>query len=402
MRFFLTALFSTGLTLAATANPSAPADSLSEPLAATPLGLSRVTDVKPKKITILPIPVIFYQEETGLGYGLGGFLSGKFGSDTATRASNIRLQYWQTQKKQSLLQLVHTVFTPGEKYFLSGEVSAYDILLYYYGTGNNTRLEDESAQAYKLFIVNQRVQRQVADKLFAGVMYRYTKINDIEARPNDNGRPNVFLTDPRVTDAERAGYQTSLLGPVLTYDTRDNVLATFTGNYVDASAMFGGTGLGSDFRFARYQLDARHFRPILNSLGEHKTILALQALGQFHSGDVPFRELAGIGANLGGTLYNNANIMRGIYEQRFRDRQLAVVQAEVRRHLFWRIDGALFGSAGQTGYNLSDFTGDGMKYAGGGGIRFNFIRRDRVNLRLDYATGSGGFSGLYFFIGEAF
>jgi len=278
MRFFLTALFSTGLTLAATANPSAPADSLSEPLAATPLGLSRVTDVKPKKITILPIPVIFYQEETGLGYGLGGFLSGKFGSDTATRASNIRLQYWQTQKKQSLLQLVHTVFTPGEKYFLSGEVSAYDILLYYYGTGNNTRLEDESAQAYKLFIVNQRVQRQVADKLFAGVMYRYTKINDIEARPNDNGRPNVFLTDPRVTDAERAGYQTSLLGPVLTYDTRDNVLATFTGNYVDASAMFGGTGLGSDFRFARYQLDARHFRPILNSLGEHKTILALLAL----------------------------------------------------------------------------------------------------------------------------
>jgi outer membrane protein assembly factor BamA len=403
MRFLTAALALTGLASAAFAQPVAsivPVPAAETIPLETPAPLGLKADKPRKKITILPIPVLFYQEETGLGYGLGGLLSGRFGADTATRPSNVRAQYWTTQKKQSLLQLVHTVFTPGEKYFLSGEVSAYDILLFYYGNGNNTRLEDESALAYKLFIVNQRVQKQVANKLFAGVQYRFTGLSEIETEGSaENGGTNVFLTDGRLSPAERQDYNTSLLGPVLTYDTRDNVLASFTGNYLDVSAMFAGTGLGSDFRFARYQIDARHFRPLL---GSNRTILALQALGQFHTGDVPFRELAGLGANLGGTLYNNANIMRGIYEQRFRDRQLAVLQAEVRHHLFWRIDGAVFGSTGQTGYKLNDFDADGMKYAGGAGIRFNFIRRDRVNLRLDYATGSGGFSGLYFFIGEAF
>jgi outer membrane protein assembly factor BamA len=403
MRLFLAALFSIGLASTAAAQPLAslaplPSAEANEPTGPAPLGLK--ADKPPKKITILPIPVLFYQEETGLGYGLGGLLSGRFGQDTATRPSNIRAQYWTTQKKQSLLQVVHTVFTPGEKFFLSGEVSAYDILLFYYGNGNNTRSGDESPLAYKQFIVNQRVQKQVANKVFAGVQYRFTGVTDIKTEGSTkDGSTNVFLTDTRISGAERQDHNTSLLGPVITYDTRDNVLATFTGNYVDASAMFGGTGLGSDFRFARYQLDLRHFRPLF---GSNKTILALQALGQFHTGDVPFRELAGLGANLGGTLYNNANIMRGIYEQRFRDRQLAVFQAEVRHKLFWRIDGAIFGATGQTGYKLTDFDADGMKYAGGAGIRFNFIRRDRVNLRLDYATGSGGFSGLYFFIGEAF
>ncbi|GAA4359709.1 hypothetical protein GCM10023185_26530 [Hymenobacter saemangeumensis] len=375
-----------------------PAAEPAPPTGAAPLGLK--ADKPPRRFSILPVPVLFYQAETGLGYGLGGLLSGKFGDDTTTRASNIRAQFWTTQKKQSLLQLVHTVFTPGEKYYLNGEISAYDILLFYYGTGNNTRSQDESSQAYKLLIFNQRVQKQLANKLFGGVMYRYTRVKDIKAEGfTEGGAPNIFLTDPRVSPAERQDHQTSLLGPVLTYDTRDNVLSTFTGSYLDVSAMLGGLGLGSDYRFARYQVDARHFRPLL---GSNKTILALQAVGQFHTGDVPFRELAGIGANFGGTLYNNANIMRGIYEQRFRDRQMAAVQAEVRRKLIGRVDAAVFGAAGQTGYKVTDFDASGMKYAGGAGLRFNFIRRDRVNLRLDYAAGSGGFSGLYFFIGEAF
>jgi len=60
----------------------------------------------PKRITILPVPVLFYQQETGAGYGLGGLLSGRLGTDTLTRASNARAQFWTTQKSQSLFQFV--------------------------------------------------------------------------------------------------------------------------------------------------------------------------------------------------------------------------------------------------------------------------------------------------------
>lgn len=364
-----------------------------------PAGQAKATK-PPKRITILPVPVLFYQQETGAGYGLGGLLSGRLGEDTLTRASNARAQFWTTQKSQSLLQFVHTIYSPGEKFYLNGEISYYKTALYYYGIGNDTKKGNESLLGYRNLIINQRFQKSIAPKLFAGIMYRFTRVNDIQPDPNtvDGGAINYFYNNDngRLDQRQRENTNASGVGPVITLDTRDVALAAFKGNLLDVSVMFNGRGIGSDYNFVRYQFDARHYQPIFSK----KTILALQLLGQFHSGDVPFRELAGIGANLGGTLYNNANIARGIYEQRFRDRQLLVGQAELRQHLFWRIDGAAFGSLGEVGYNLSDFNIDGIKPAGGIGARFNFIRRDRVNLRFDYAWGSA--PGFYFAIGEAF
>lgn len=407
MRFPLAALALIGLTFMAAAQPVAPPDlalAAIPPVLAPTAGLRAPKSFgqigKNKQLTLLPIPVIFYQAETGLGYGLGGLLSGRFSADTLTRPSNVRLQYWTTQKSQSLIQLTHSVYTPGEKFYLNGEISAYDILLYYYGVGPKTPSADESETAYKLFIVNQRVQKQIAPKLFFGAQYRLTDVSqlDITARTTSGDNPNVFLRDSRLGERERHGTRVSGLGPVLTYDTRDVPLAAFKGDLLDVSATFNGTGLGSDYRFVRYQLDARHFQPILSN----RTILALQFLGQFHTGEVPFRELAGLGANLGGTLYNNANLMRGIYEQRFRDRQMITFQAELRQKLFWRIDGAVFGGVGNVSQYIDKFNLSDTKYAGGAGIRFNFLQRDRLNLRLDYAGGTGSSPGFLFAIGEAF
>jgi outer membrane protein assembly factor BamA len=414
MRFSLAALLLTGLAFSAAAQPAAPPDSVYTdttprsglaPLATRAAAQAQGTKSfgqlgKDGNLSLLPIPVLFYQAETGLGYGLGALLSGRFSKDTLTRPSNARVQYWTTQKGQSLLQLVHTVYTPGEKFYLNGEISAYDILLYYYGKGPNTSSANESETEYKLFIINQRLQKQIAPKLFFGAQYRFTSITGVTAPGNnvDNNGPNIFYTEQRLTERERQNTRVSGLGPVISYDTRDVPLAAFKGNLLDFGATFNGTGLGSDYRFVRYQLDARHFQPI----GSNRTILAAQFLGQFHTGDVPFRELAGIGANLGGTLYNNANLLRGIYEQRFRDRQMIMFQAELRQKLFWRIDAAVFGGVGNVNNYIDKFALSDTKYAGGAGIRFNFIRRDRVNLRLDYAGGTGSKPGFLFAIGEAF
>ncbi|MFC7670395.1 hypothetical protein ACFQT0_25765 [Hymenobacter humi] len=262
MRFPLAALALAGLTFAASAQTTARLDSATTASSAATSALPAAppklpNDVKPKRLTILPIPVIFYQAETGLGYGLGGLLSGRFSDDTLTRPSNIRAQYWQTQKKQSLIQLVHTVYTPGEKFYLNGEISAYDQLLYYYGIGPKSQSIDESETAYKLFIINQRIQKAIAPKVFFGAQYRFTGIRDIEIPTGtvdaQGTNVNVFLRDPRVTPREREDTHVSGLGPVFTYDTRDVPLAAFRGNLVDASVMFNGSGLGSDYRFVRYQ-----------------------------------------------------------------------------------------------------------------------------------------------------
>ena len=413
MRFSLAALLLPGLAFSAAATPIVPSDSaaISAPAPglaplATRMQLRSTKSFgqlgKNKTLTLLPIPVVFYQAETGFGYGLGGLLSGRFSQDTLTRPSNARVQYWTTTEGQSLLQLVHAVYTPGEKYYLNGEISAYKILLYYYGKGPNTLRADESKTEYNLFIINQRLQKQIAPKLFFGALYRFTNINDVTAtaKTTDDSRPSIFLAETSVPARARERFATRVsgLGPVITYDTRDVPLAAYNGNLLDFSATFNGTGLGSDYRFVRYQLDARHFQP----LGSNRTILATQFLGQFHTGDVPFRELAGLGANLGGTLYNNANLLRGIYEQRFRDRQMIMFQAEIRHNLIGRFDAAVFGGVGNVNNYIDKFALGDTKYAGGAGIRYRFIRRDRVNLRLDYAGGTGSAPGILFAIGEAF
>lgn len=405
MRFFplligLLSLASVGFSQTLPADP---------PVAAPPQAVK-----PPKKITILPVPVLFYQQETGAGYGLGGLLSGRLGTDTLTRASNMRVQFWTTQKKQSLIQFVHTIYSPGEKYYLNGEISAYKNRLYYFGTGNDAPRVQNSNRSFldfQLFIVNQRVQKSIAKNQFLGLQYRLARVYNVEpqmGRINDDGdeipvtnplnpnQQNYFFVDPRIDQRQRQNFSLSGIGPVYTFDSRDVALAASKGSLLDLQVMFNGKFVGSDYNFVRYQVDARHFQRIFSD----KTILALQFLGQFHSGNVPWYGLAGIGANLGGTLYNNANLMRGIYEQRFRDRQLVSAQAELRQHLFWRIDGAAFLGAGQVGYTIKDYSFGGIHTAGGVGARFNFIRRDRVNLRFDYAFGTD--PGFYFAIGEAF
>jgi outer membrane protein assembly factor BamA len=382
-----------------------PADSTAVAPARSP-GLSKLARVftTGDKPNFWPIPSVFSQQETGLAFGLNALPVWRFGKDSTTRKSNARLGGWVSQKGQTSLQLMHNIFTPGEKLYLLGEVSYYDVNYFYYGIGNDTREADESQVEYTALLFNERVMRRVAPNWFAGLQYRFTSLRHVRYNePRERGGPNKFQTDltqGRLTAQEAGGGSTSGFGPAVLYDGRDNVLATYRGQYLHVHSLFAGKYAGSDYRFNRFQLDARHFQSLL---GSTRTILALQYLGQFHTGGgVPFRELSAFGADLGGSIYNYATLMRGIYEARYRDRQMMTFQAEIRRHLFWRFDATVFGAVGEVAPRVRDFTLGGTKFAGGVGGRFQLNRRDRLNVRLDYGIGSGGSSGIYFAIGEAF
>jgi len=366
-----------------------------------PLGLTNETPPKKSmfapsdKPSFIPVPIAFYQQETGFAAGVAILPVWRFGTDTTVRKSNARLLAWYSQEKQTTIQLTHTIFTPGEKFYFSGELSYYDLAFNYYGVGNNTNKDVESHIQYPLFVFDEKALVNVVPNLFVGVRYRLTNLGEVELRDTE-GNTFPYYAIPA---EQREGGVSSGVGPALLYDGRDNVLATYRGNFVDAHMLFNGSALGSDYKFNRYQIDARHFNPLF---GSNNTIFGVQFLGQYHSGDVPFRELGGMGATLGGSLYNNAYLMRGIYENRFRDRQFTTVQAEIRQKLFWRFDVVGFMGVGQVGYKVSDYTFDGTKVAGGLGARFRFNRRDRLNIRLDYGVGSGGNSGIIFAVGEAF
>ncbi|RYU80782.1 BamA/TamA family outer membrane protein [Hymenobacter persicinus] len=346
------------------------------------------------KPSFIPFPIVFSQPETGLGYGLAVLPVWRFGTDTASRKSNARLLAWRTQRNQSLVQLTHNVFTPGERFLLTSEISNYyKFPINYYGYGPSTSRDDKSVIQYKVLIVAERVLRQVRRNLFVGLQYRGTYLRDVQIKENiDEGtpqqRPSLLLRRP-AREYEQSTF-VSGLGPSVVYDGRDNILSSFRGNYLEVSSFFNGGVLGSDFRFSRFLLDARHFQPLDQ---QNKTILAVQLVGQFNVGSVPFRELA----NLGGD-----KILRGYYDGRYRDRQMLAVQGELRCKLIGRFNGVLFGGLGQVGRTVSELGQNSLKATGGAGVRFQFNRRDRLNIRFDYGVGRGGSSGLYFSIGEAF
>ncbi|UYZ61700.1 BamA/TamA family outer membrane protein [Hymenobacter weizhouensis] len=352
------------------------------------------------KPNLIPLPFVFAQQETGFAGGLSILPVWRFGKDTTVRKSNARLFAWVSQEGQSTAQLTHTIFTKGEKLLFSGELSHYNQELFFYGIGNETSRSRESTLSYKLLIFDQKALARVRPNLFAGVRYRLTNTTDIEPVGTDNeGRLHSFLSDPRVSARERQNTFVSGFGPAVLYDSRDNVLATYRGWFVDAYGTVNRRWTGSDFHFTRYQLDVRHFRPLF---GSTNTILALNFIGQFHGGNVPFRELGGMAENLSSALFNYASIMRGIYELRFRDRQTVAFQGEIRQKLFWRIDGAVFAGVGEVGNRVSDLELDKTKIAGGAGLRFRFNRRDRLNIRLDYAGGSNSPGTFFLALGEAF
>jgi hypothetical protein len=94
-------------------------------------------------------------------------------------------------------------------------------------------------------------------------------------------------------------------------------------------------------------------------------------------------------------------ILRGYYKGRYRDKILAVVQAEVRIPVWWRFGVTAFAGAGDVAdrpgrLRLADF-----KFSWGWGIRFKISPREGTNLRMDVGYGKNG-SGFYLTANEAF
>ncbi len=335
----------------------------------------------PKKLSLTPFPALFSTPETGIGYGALVVPVYNFGSDSLTRSSNGQLLAYYTQKKQASVQLTYNIYTNHERFNITGAANYYDWPILYYGTGNSNSLSDSSLVTYKLLLLQNRVLRKIKNFVFAGGQYQLTRINDVSYK---NAQSKIRERDAHELD----GSITSGLGPALLYDSRDNPLNTTQGWYAEIGSFFNHKAIGSEFNFTRYTVDVRRFIPL-----SVKQVVAFQGLGKFSTGQVPFREMA---------LLGGGRTMRGFYEGRFRDRQLLAAQGEYRHQVFSRVGFVVFGSLGQVGNRGGDLNITTIKRAAGAGIRLMLNRKQRLNIRIDYAVGSDKAKGLYFDIGEAF
>ena len=147
--------------------------------------------------------------------------------------------------------------------------------------------------------------------------------------------------------------------------------------------------LGSEYSYNYYQLDLRQYIPINK---KREWILALQFYGLFGKGELPFNRLPALGGS---------NIMRGYYSGSFRDHNYIAFQMEWRMPIWKIISLRTWVGSGQVASDFNEFDWPGFKPNIGVGLRVQFDKRSRSNIRMDQGFGKDT-QGFYFKINEAF
>ncbi|WP_207430385.1 BamA/TamA family outer membrane protein [Sabulibacter ruber] len=323
-------------------------------------------------------PVAYYTPETQFGFGTKlihvrkseGFLP----TDRPTVYSPT-LVY--TTRKQILTAFTADVWRKHNKEHFQGQVEYNDYPYFFFGLGNEA--PDHQEEAYTSRTVNFAAQYERAfyGKVYLGARYefKYETIPEVE--------PGGQLAEKTILGSE--GTRSSGFGPSLMVDSRDNVFTPTRGYFNQVSAMFFGKYLGGETNFNRYKVDLRKYQKI------GPGVFAVQGLFTFVTGDAPFQFLSPLGG---------VNVMRGLLEGRFRDEDAAVIQADYRFPLFWRIGGAVFGGAGQVSRRIPDFAFNRFHLTGGGGLRYK-LNNEGMVVRGDVAFSDQGMY-LYFAFSEAF
>jgi outer membrane protein assembly factor BamA len=326
------------------------------------------------------VPLIFLTPETSWGFGAAGIYTFRFKGERAeSRPSQLQLGGAYTLENQILSYLPFQLFWKDELYNFYGEFGFYRYNYFFYGIGNE--FEDYEGELFDVTYPRVRINalRAVEPRLYVGIRYWMDRL-DI------SGFEEGGLLDEQPIPGKEGGWVTGL-GPMLTWDNRDNVFYPSQGSYLELASLFNGDWIGSDYSFTKITLDARAY--FKNRWGH---ILAGNLYLENNAGNVPYMQMA----LMGGT-----RRMRGYYEGRFRDRSMGILQAAYRFPLVWRLKMSVFGGYGAVSDEISELNLSDFRYTVGLGLRILLLKEEKAHVRLDYGLGKNT-SGIYITIGEAF
>lgn len=326
-------------------------------------------------------PLIAYSRETDVmlgGFGVYYFRLGD--APVESRPSYVAAGAMYTTRNQALVDVFPELWFDRERWVVTGQFGYRRFPDSYFGLGNDTRTADEERYLFHSFFDRMELRRRLLGPLFAGLRQEF-QVHEVL----DVGTNGLLATAPPL-GAE--GGIRSGGGPTLVWDSRDNTLAPHFGLYYQMALLTFQPFLGSDYRYTRFNLDARHYV----TFGERHTI-AVQYYLDLNGGDVPFHALAQIGG---------AVRLRGYFEGRFRDKNYLMAQVEYRlMPLIWRFGLVAFAAVGQVAPSLGDLTFEGTHWTVGGGVRFSINPEERIHLRADVGVGPDSW-GLYINVLEAF
>ena len=336
------------------------------------------------KISFGVYPAAGYKPETSFLLGLVGiavFNQKKQDDSQFIRPTTITPYFFYTFRKQFLSYLNMEMY-PQNRFYFRGTFRYWNYPDQYYGIGNKTSGISEEYKD-RIFKYEAKLSRIINKKILAGLAFQWQN-NHLS-----NIRNNGFLDTTAVVG--KGGGNVLGIGPHFRYDSRDNTLYTTKGYFLESYIIFNPPWGINDYHFNMFALDFRAYTRVFTT----ENILALQIYyNSVWGGNVPFYMLPKLGGD---------QRLRGIeHENRYTDRQAYYIQAEGRRHLFGRFGGVIFTGIGDVNNSLGNFSFRSLKFVIGIGGRFQPLKDEKLNLRLDAGKGPDKQYAIYFSLNEAF
>ena len=332
---------------------------------------------KPKWIAY---PTLAFSPETSWEIGVAAVMVYYANRDTTNRLSEASGFTFVTLEGQYGLHLEHALYSHQNKWFGLGKMKFQSYPLLYYGIGPDIEGEELAIANANFTLIRERFLRNVHGHWYFGLEVDYERLQKVSFDWLDDHEPDGYILG-------EDGYSNLGLGVGLVYDTRHNVLNVRHGFLSEFGYLVYEPSLASTNQLSTLFMDHRAFFETTD-----RNVLALQVIGQFSSGEVPFNQLSMIGGEM---------MMRGYYLGKYRDENMFGFQAEHRWLPFRfskRIGGAVFGGIGSVSPNLHF---DKLLWTAGGGLRVLLFPKRDVFTRLDVGVNPDGY-GFYIFIGEAF
>lgn len=329
----------------------------------------------------VPIPVVYYTPETGIAAGATLLYSYRqAGQPSNGQRSSIFPAIIFTQNKQTIL-IARSRHNYEQDLWRQTAIVFYSLYpIKYYGIGDATRVDQEEFYDSTNNRFSFGLGRRIAEHLYLGVraIYRHTNISKIKS----DG-----LLDTVEPVGFRGGREQSL-GYYLDFDSADDNFNPTRGVRANISYNQFRESYGSSFDYEEILLQASHYIHLTSS-GQ----IAFAIHAQSKSGAVPFTSLSQLGGQ---------RLMRGVFQGRFRDKNLAALQLEWREQVNPRWGWVVFASGGHVAPNFKRLTMNRILYSYGAGARYTVNAKANTVIRIDSGVTAEGYGGTYFGIGQAF
>lgn len=354
--------------------------------------VKEATPKKEKNLQIGALPYAAVSPSAGVKFGAVSNVHYRIGNDPSTKMSAGTISLAYTTKKQLFFYLRDLTYFSRNKWAADFDIRYNNNNELSYGLGGGSSIDNETQIDYNTIRTNVSLMYGFHPTFYLGGGINYNKYYNI--RGWKEGDFYHKYNAERAIDPTRsiaAGFNISAL-----YDTRDNIINSYSG--INARATYSNYMkiLGSNEAWQHLWLEFRAFKSLTK---DYRHRLAFWATASFIlDGDVPYMNLPATGYDLMGKSSYGYRIGR------YRGDKLVFSQLEYRVGLTNNdlLGAVVFGNL--TTVSAPDGSVklfDRLEPAAGVGLRLKLNKYSRTNISIDYAIGKNS-SGLYIDIAETF